>query len=155
VSTFRAEPTWWDDGRNPDGSPATRKVWTIEGPEPFGGLSAKDEDQAREIVQRLNASNVSTVGDFEPRNAHGWRAAFPNAKRPSVSHGCAEIPDVEALRQAVVTAEAGLRAASQHRDAHDWVSEPEEADRRWRLACEASTKLDAAKRALAEAEVNS
>ena len=50
--TYRAVPTWWDNGRNPDGSPAVRKVWTVEGPAPFGGLTAADEAQALALVDR-------------------------------------------------------------------------------------------------------
>jgi hypothetical protein len=53
MSEYRATPTWWDNGRNPDGSPAVRKVWTVEGPEPFGGLTAVDEAQALAVVGRL------------------------------------------------------------------------------------------------------
>jgi len=51
---YRATPTWWDNGRNHDGSPAVRKVWTIEGPEPFGGLTAVDEAQALALADLLN-----------------------------------------------------------------------------------------------------
>ena len=51
---YRATPTWWDNGRNTDGSPAVRKVWTIEGPEPFDGLTAVDEAQALALADLLN-----------------------------------------------------------------------------------------------------
>jgi hypothetical protein len=128
VSTYRAEPTWWDDGRNEDGSPRTRKVWTIEGPEPFGGLTAKDEEQAETVAKRLNETH-----------------SFKVSRQPPA--------DLAVLRQAVAAAESDLLAASQYRDEHDWLGEHEEADRRWQLACEASAKLDAAKRALLDAEV--
>jgi hypothetical protein len=62
MSEYRATPTWWDNGRNPDGSPAVRKVWTVEGSEPFGGLTAVDEAQAIAVVDLLNRE-VSDQGD--------------------------------------------------------------------------------------------
>lgn len=62
MSEYRATPTWWDNGRNPDGSPAVRKVWTVEGPGPFGGLTAVDEAQALAVVDLLNRES-SDQGD--------------------------------------------------------------------------------------------
>ena len=54
TNAYRATPTWWDNGRNPDSSPAVRKIWTIDGPGPFGGLTAVDEAQARALADLLN-----------------------------------------------------------------------------------------------------
>jgi hypothetical protein len=65
VSTYRAESKYVDAGRNGDGSPATRKVWTIDGPEPFGGLTANDEGQAKAVVAALNDADGQAAAAAE------------------------------------------------------------------------------------------
>jgi hypothetical protein len=43
-----------------------KQVYTIEGPEPFGGLGCADEGQAAEVAERLNQLHGRRAPDDEP-----------------------------------------------------------------------------------------